>query len=128
LVLPDLIQFSRRPDGDPCTVGDHKNVISMEDKMETIIELLIGWLPVLPQKRDPKTAAAIGFLFGGIGLAIYFRSVVDAIIPIVVSFVCVMVIPDIAGLDWLAGATIASAYGRQRVQDSNARLLAPQTA
>jgi hypothetical protein len=107
----------------------------MEDEMETInalVEPFIGVLtrrlPALSQKRNPKTAAAIGFLFGGIGLAVYFRSVVDAIIPIVVSLVCFTVIPDIAGLDWVAGAAIASAYGRQRVQDSNARLLVPQTA
>jgi hypothetical protein len=108
----------------------------MENKMETIKVLSdilfdvlpIKWLPVLTLKRNPKTAAVIGFVFGGIGLAVYFRSVVDAVIPIVVSFILFMVIPDVAGLDLLAGATIASAYGRRRVEDSNARLPAVHTA
>ena len=75
---------------------------------------------------NPQLAAAVGFLFGGIGLAIYFRSFVDFVAPIAIAIIASLVVIKLVGADvqlgWLAGAIIASLYGLSRSQDSNRRL------
>jgi hypothetical protein len=76
-------------------------------------------LPTL-RRTNPQWAAGIGFLFGGIGLAIYFRSFIDLIAPLAIAIVAAVFIGPAAG--WLAGAVIAAIYGFSRAQDSNRRL------
>ena len=76
-------------------------------------------LPTL-RRTNEQLACAIGFLFGGIGLAIYFRSFVDLIAPIAIAIVAIAIIGPAGG--WLAGAVIAAIYGFSRAQDSNRRL------
>ena len=41
-----------------------------------------SWLPPLRKERSPAKAAIIGLLFGGLGLGLYFKSVVDFLIPV----------------------------------------------
>jgi len=86
---------------------------------------LLNKLPVLGAKKNVNWACAIGFLFGGIGLAIYFRSVVDFIIPMAIAFVVIYVAGDI-GI--LGGMVLASVYGYFRTQNSNERLDSLETA
>lgn len=70
----------------------------------------------LPPVRGKSAAVAclVGFMFGGIGLAVYFRNVVDVFFPIAVAIAASLVI----GLDvgWLAGALVSALYGYFRVQ------------
>jgi hypothetical protein len=85
------------------------------------------WQTFPPLRRtNPQLAAAIGFLFGGIGLAIYFRSFVDFVVPIGIAIIAQLVVTKLVGADvvlgWLAGAIIASIYGLSRSVDSNNRL------
>jgi hypothetical protein len=80
------------------------------------------WLPALPRKKSSPVAGLIGFLFGGIGLAIYLRSLVDLIVPIALVVVALILINWIGGIGWALGATISALYGFFRVESSNRRL------
>lgn len=90
-----------------------------EDKMIDFLPFLTRLSP-LNGKRNESLAAIIGFLFGGIGLAIYLRSVVDGLLPLLI----VLVMPSL-GVDSfsaiLIGGIIAALWGYFRVQDSNQR-------
>jgi hypothetical protein len=84
---------------------------------------LLSKFPVLSRKLSPSASCGIGFLFGAIGLAIYFRSVLDLFAPLVFYVALVLLHPNpVAG--WLAGALLAGAYGFLRAIDSNERLAA----
>lgn len=79
------------------------------------IEKMMKELPPV-RGKSAGVACIIGFVFGGIGLAVYFRSVVDAFFPLGVALALMFV----AGADigWLAGAVVAALYGYFRVQTS----------
>jgi hypothetical protein len=80
-----------------------------------------GVFAPLGKVRSPATAAVIGFLFGGLGLGIYFRSFIDFIIPIaVVIFASAFL--HAAGV--VGGAVAASCWGYFRALNSNAKLAA----
>ena len=76
-------------------------------------------LPPLRTRKDPGVAVVVGLLVGGIGLAVYLRSIVDLVIPIVIAGAFVAAIGDPG---WLVGAALSAAYGYFRVLNSNARL------
>jgi hypothetical protein len=78
-------------------------------------------LPVLKDNKDPGKAAVIGFVTGGIGLSIYFRSFIDALVPIVVYVAVVIGFEQAAAFGPLLGAIVSGVYGYARVQNSNAR-------
>jgi hypothetical protein len=90
--------------------------------METI-KKAIKEMPPLHEMKNLNWAAAIGFLFGGIGLAIYFRSVIDGVLPIAIMIVAIIAANVVGGsltvFGWLGGAIIASLYGYYRAQTSN---------
>jgi hypothetical protein len=85
------------------------------------------WLPPPRKQRSPAAAAIVGFLFGGIGLGLYFRSVVDFVIPVLFSLASVAVslaVGDatISGKPgFLVGALIAARWGYCRAHHKNAR-------
>jgi hypothetical protein len=95
------------------------------DVLERLAKWVWSMFPPL-RRTSPQLAAAVGFLFGGVGLAIYFRSFVDFVAPIAIAIVATLVVVKLVGaeaeLGWLAGAIIASFYGLSRSQDSNKRL------
>jgi hypothetical protein len=97
----------------------------MGEFLQKLAKAIWDMFPPLRRTR-PQLAAAIGFVFGGIGLAIYFRSFVDLVAPIAIAIVANVVVVMLVGADaelgWLAGAIIASLYGLSRSQDSNRRL------
>ena len=61
----------------------------------------------------------LGFFFSGIGLGIYFRSLVDLIVPTVIWLVLIIT-PGDAGF-WI-GAVIGGLWGLLRAVNSNERL------
>ena len=80
------------------------------------IEKMMKKLPPVRGKRA-GVACIVGFIFGGIGLAVYFRNVVDAFIPLGVALALMVVARTDIG--WLAGAVVAALYGYYRVQLSD---------
>lgn len=90
------------------------------------VDKILDRLNVLHAAKNENIAAAVGFLFGGIGLGIYFRSFIDVVIPIVTFVVLTYISQTAADIattySWLAGAIFASLYGYARVRNSNARL------
>jgi hypothetical protein len=82
----------------------------------------LPYLPALRRRKNPLLALVIGFVAGGIGLGVYFRSVVDAVIPIALSVAVAFYSAQALDLGWMLGPGIAATYGYARVQDSNARI------
>ncbi len=80
-----------------------------------------GWLAPLGRDVDPNLAAVIGFVFGGVGLAIYFRSFVDAILPFLLFLTTTVLVNAAAEGGWgmLLGAAFAAMYGYRRAVKSN---------
>ncbi|MCV7019171.1 hypothetical protein [Mycolicibacterium aichiense] len=63
--------------------------------------------------KDAGVACIVGFIFGGIGLAIYFRNVADLFLPLAVSLALGIMA---GGIGVLAGALVAALWGYFRVQ------------
>ena len=81
------------------------------------------WLEGLdPVGRDthPNLACVIGFLFGGVGLAIYFRTVIDLVVPVAIVLFSFVSLQAVGAFGWLAGAIVAALYGYHRAATSNA--------
>jgi hypothetical protein len=76
-------------------------------------------LPPVQSRKNPWLAFVLGFLLSGIGLGIYFRSLVDLSVPTVI-WVVLIVTPGDAGF-WL-GAVIGGLWGLLRAVNSNERL------
>jgi hypothetical protein len=86
----------------------------------------INKLPVLKKPKSPGLSALIGVLTGGVGLAIYFRSLPD-LFPVELTVGLVLVGSLIAGADPLQVAPfvavpVGGLYGFWRAQTSNRRL------
>lgn len=79
-------------------------------------------LPPLSKTKNSQIAAVLGFLFGGIGLGIYFLSFIDFLIPILFAILLVGVLPSSEGA-LLAGAIISALWGYLRVENSNSRFI-----
>jgi len=82
-------------------------------------------LPVLKSEKNPTLALILGFLLGGLGLAIYFRKVIDFFIPIFVVIVLEVLHSQLQGqgtLYILVGAVITRTYGYLRAKSSNEAL------
>ena len=83
-------------------------------------------LAPLGGRKNPQIAAVLGFLFGGIGLGIYFLSFVDFLIPLGITIVLAVVLPGLVDIDTglaiLFGSIVAALWGYLRVVDSNSRL------
>jgi hypothetical protein len=100
-----------------------------------VAEAVQKYLPPLGKPKSPGLAAIVGVLFGGVGLAIYFRSLRD-LLPLEVVGALVIVGSTIAGtqpLDVLSvvglpAAIFGGSYGYWRADSSNRRLMAPRVA
>jgi hypothetical protein len=73
----------------------------------------------LRKENKPANAAIIGFLSGGLGLGLYFKSVTTAIAAAMTT--------SQTGLGVPRGALIAARWGYYRARPSNARLAAATT-
>lgn len=79
-------------------------------------------LEPLDDIKNPFVAAACGFLFGGIGLGIYLKSVKDFLIPWALMFAIVILgIPTGEAL-LVVVPFVWAAYGYYRVKTSNENL------
>lgn len=76
-------------------------------------------VPPLSRRRNPTVALIVGFLFGGVGLAIYFRSLLDGILAVTVFVVSTS---QFAASGSLATCAIIGIWGYLRAHSSNARL------
>jgi hypothetical protein len=89
---------------------------------------LLERLPPLKKRRRPNIACLVGFLFGGIGLAIYFRTFVDFILLLAFEAVALIMLgssdPSYAYLIYFLQCAIAGLYGFFRAETSN-RMLEP---
>jgi len=85
--------------------------------MLTGIENMLRQLPPPAKQRDANVASIIGFLFGGIGLAIYLRTFVDLVLPLGIGLLIFAIYPS--GASVLAGCVIAALYGYFRVKIAN---------
>jgi hypothetical protein len=100
--------------------------------MMTASEAVLKKLPPLAKPKSPGLAALIGFLTGGIGLAIYFRSLLD-LLPVELVGTVVVIGALITGVEpvhalnvaAIAAAIVGGSYGFWRAQSSNRRLAAP---
>jgi hypothetical protein len=91
----------------------------------TVKDLYEG-LPALPHRKSPVVAGLLGFLFGGIGLGLYFRTWKDGVFPILAFAMLSMICPW--GLGEFAGAVFACIWGVVRAADSNTRRLPTASA
>jgi hypothetical protein len=80
---------------------------------------LVDRLPPLRLARNPGVALLVGLLFGGIGLAIYLRSLLDGLVPLVLV---ILLSAKLGGSGVAFGAAIAGAWGAIRVSSSNKQL------
>ena len=95
--------------------------------MPEFIAGLLEILPPLKARNDPGMASVIGFLTGGIGLGVSFRSFLDVIVPVALYLVLTVTSAQVLGLGWIAGAMVAGYYGYVRAAHSNARLAAARS-
>jgi hypothetical protein len=87
------------------------------------IEKMMKKLPPV-RGKNAGVACVVGFIFGGIGLAVYFRNVVDVFIPLGVGLALMILARTDIG--WLAGSVVAALYGYYRVQFSDLTEKLPQ--
>lgn len=78
-----------------------------------------GKVPPVARTTNPNIAAVIGLAFGGIGLGIYFRNVLDSLVPLAVAVILGVVVGDVG---FLGGVILAGVYGYMRSVESNERL------
>jgi hypothetical protein len=91
----------------------------------TMPHAILPTLPPLRERKHPGLAALIGALTGGLGLAIYFKSLRD-LLPVEVAGGLVMVGSLVAGADPLSVVpyvvpVVGGLYGFFRAHSSNRR-------
>lgn len=89
------------------------------------MESLMRLLPPLRTRKNPTIAAIVGFVFGGIGIAIYCASLPDVFVCVLWVFLIVATLPaDVfsLGLPYIVAVLGTAVYGYFRVSASNARL------
>ena len=80
------------------------------------MKALIEDLPYI-EGKNPIIAFIVGFLFGGIGLGLYFQSWKDFLYPLILFLVSVIImgtfILPIIGVvpGWLLGSTLSAGWG-----------------
>jgi hypothetical protein len=85
------------------------------------VSSVFRWLPPLKRRKNPSLALVIGFATGGLGLAIFFWSIVDLFIPLAIVVILGAVI---GAYGVIGGAIVAALYGYARAATSNERLAA----
>jgi hypothetical protein len=78
----------------------------------------IEHIPTLSRDRSPTVALIVGFLFGAIGLGIYFRSFLDFVVSLAV---CVLAASQIGASGLLVSGLIIGVWGYLRAHNSNGR-------
>ena len=84
--------------------------------MDTVIALF-KHLPRLKSRKSPMWALVVGILFGCVGCGIYFRSLTDLVILLILAIV---VVPTM-GLGYPVVAVLTGLYSYCRAAESNER-------
>jgi hypothetical protein len=79
------------------------------------IKYLLGDLPTIREKKNPIIAGILGFLFGGIGLGLYFQSWKDFLYPILVMIGLTIIIP---GIGMIVAIILTTFWGIFRAANS----------
>jgi hypothetical protein len=79
-------------------------------------------LEPLPEKKNPRIAAACGFISGGVGLGLYLQSWKDFLIPFGLLMLMLILGVVTGEILLVAAPFVWAAYGHQRVKASNAKL------
>lgn len=76
-------------------------------------------LPALADRKNPMLAGIIGFLFGPVGIGIYFKSKNDFLwcLGLLIGFMIV-----VPGVGLLPGWLFSAGYGYKRASRSNTKL------
>jgi hypothetical protein len=93
-------------------------------------EKIFKSLPVLKKRKNPSAALVLGFLFGSVGLFLYFRKIVDLFLPIFAYIAFAVFRSQLlgqGGVIVLFGAVLAGAYGYLRAMYSNEELSRQQS-
>jgi hypothetical protein len=106
-------------------ISEGTRCFTKELQVFSTAEQFLDKLPPLKRKTNANLACLIGLLAGGIGLALYFRTFVDLVIPVAISLVIVLAFADVG---MIGGAIIAALYGYARSHTSNERLAPAVTA
>lgn len=77
------------------------------------IESMMRKLPPPAPGKSANVACLLGLLFGGIGLGIYLKTVVDFVFPVALAVLASVIFGPEAG--WVGGALVAGMYGYFRV-------------
>jgi hypothetical protein len=88
-----------------------KTVFDMADKMQP-----------LKARKSPAAAAVIGFAFGGIGLGIYFGTLLDFVVPFILLVILFFMAFPTGGVALLFLPFLCALWGYKRADASNARL------
>jgi hypothetical protein len=91
---------------------------------EKLVEFVAHRLPPLKRRKKPAIAVALAVLFGGFGLAVYLRSLVDAGVAAV--GLLLVTLADSAGfpIGVLTILALLGQYAYTRVEASNRHLAA----
>jgi hypothetical protein len=84
-----------------------------------IFEKLLNNMEPLSTCKSPTIALLVGFLFGAIGIGIYFLSIADFFICMFVFLILLVIIPGVGGIP---GWWFAAIYGYLRAINSNNRI------
>jgi hypothetical protein len=76
----------------------------------------------LKSRKNPAAAAVIGFAFGGIGLGIYFGTILDFVVPFTILLILFLFAFPTAGLALVFLPFLCAMWGYKRAAASNARL------
>ena len=90
--------------------------------MREFLDRVLQTLPPLKAPKDPAVASIVGFLTGGIGLGIYFRSFIDMLVPVVLYILLSTTAERVMDFGWVVGAIVAAYHGYERAVHSNTRL------
>lgn len=82
------------------------------------IQRLLEDLPPIREKKNPVVAGVLGFLFGGIGLGLYFQSWKDFVYPVIVFFMLSVLLSPLIVVGPFLGLVFASLWGVVRAVDS----------
>jgi hypothetical protein len=129
--IPSQSSVHTVPSGPPTVTGPPPRPQSRNEGSVDIIDRIFGpvWtaatrLRPLRRRVHPWLAAIIGYIFGGIGLALYFRSwtdVVAAVVLVLTGFALGVFVYVTTGvtLSFWAGAALPALYGYVRASASN---------
>ena len=89
---------------------------------ENFIQALAQTMPPLKRRKHPIVAAVVAVLFGGLGLALYLRSWVDAGLAATAMVIVLMLTSAGAGICTLVIFAVLGQYAWARVHASNRQL------